>query len=382
MKQAAEAFAVSGWMHALSGLVERHPRFWIRLGRLETALLRERLSGVEIRAPIYVAGLARSGSTMLLEVLARHPDCASHRYEDFPLIHIPWLWQQFLRRVPRRPARAHERAHADGILITPHSPEAFEEVLWMAFFPWLHDPGCSAWLGADFAAAEFEQYYRMHLRKLLLSRGAARYLCKANYQLTRLEYLLRLFPDARFVVPVRDPAWQIASLAKQHRLFCDLERAQPRTLAHMRRVGHFEFGLDRRAVNPGDTAAAREVMTLWARGEETAGWARYWALVYGALAAALAQHPRLRAATLVVRYQDLCNRPRETLRRLFHHCRLQAAEALIAACAPLLRFPTYYQPEFSAGERSLIAAITEPTRRALEAFASTSTEASRARSAI
>ncbi|MFZ5654183.1 MAG: sulfotransferase [Pseudomonadota bacterium] len=367
-RPAAGAFAVSAWMHLLSGLVERYPRFWIRLGRLETALLRERLEAIEIRAPIYVAGLARSGSTMLLEVLARHPDCASHRYEDFPLIHVPWLWQQFLRRAPRRPAAARERAHADGILITPQSPEAFEEVIWMAFFPWLHDPGQNAWLGADFSAAEFEQYYRMHLRKLLLGRGATRYLAKANYQVTRLEYLLRLFPDARFVVPVRDPEWHIASLVRQHRRFCAIGRAAPRALAHLRRAGHFEFGLDRRAINPGDAATTRDIMALWAGGEEIAGWARYWALVHGAVASALADNPALRAATLVVRHEDLCRVPEETLRRLFHHCRLPGAEALIATCAPQLGFPTYYRPQFGAGERALIAAATGPARRRLEAF--------------
>ncbi|WP_256206685.1 sulfotransferase [Pseudomonas sp. BAY1663] len=70
----------------------------------------------------------------------------------------------------------------------------------------------------------------------------------------RLGYLQRLYPDARFVLAIRDPVWHIASLIKQQRLFVAGERAEPRALEHMRRVGHYEFGLDRRPINVGDDA--------------------------------------------------------------------------------------------------------------------------------
>ena len=80
----------------------------------------------------------------------------------------------------------------------------------------------------------FERFYADHLKKILLVRGGQRYLSKGNYNLTRFAYLRKLFPDARFIVPVRDPRWHIASLMKQHRLFCAEERRDPRILKHMR----------------------------------------------------------------------------------------------------------------------------------------------------
>ena len=148
----------------------------------------------------------------------------------------------------------------------------------MRFFPACHDLKQRQVLDRATSNPGFERFYRDHLKKILLVRQGRRYLSKGNYNLTRFAYLLKLFPDARFIVPVRDPRWHIASLIKQHRLFCAEERRDPRILKHMQRVGHFEFGLDRRAVNVGD-AAAEAVERLWR--EEARGWARCWAMLYG-----------------------------------------------------------------------------------------------------
>ena len=65
----------------------------------------------------------------------------------------------------------------------------------------------------------FEEFYCNHIRKILLSQGGTRYLAKANYNISRMKYLSKLYPEARFVILVRDPPEHIASLIKQHRLF-------------------------------------------------------------------------------------------------------------------------------------------------------------------
>ncbi|MEX0606804.1 MAG: sulfotransferase, partial [Halofilum sp. (in: g-proteobacteria)] len=112
---ATDAFRVEPWLHRLGGLVARHPRAWIGLGNLETRLLRQELDEVALDAPIYIAGLARSGSTLLLEVLSRHPDVGCHRYRDYPMLFTPYGWRRFLARVPQQRRAPVERAHADGI---------------------------------------------------------------------------------------------------------------------------------------------------------------------------------------------------------------------------------------------------------------------------
>jgi hypothetical protein len=348
-----------GWLDRLGGLVERTAGLWQKLATLESLAYRAELDGIAIDRPIYVAGLARSGSTILLELLAGRPEVATHRYRDFPPVLTPLFWNRAFAHIYPKDAPPVERAHKDRILVTPDSPEAMEEVIWMRFFPWIHDGGRSQVLGRDASHPAFERFYKDHLKKILLVRGGRRYLSKGNYNLTRLGYLHRLFPDARFVVPVREPAWHVASLLKQHRLFCAAETRDPRILRHMRRVGHFEFGLDRRAVNVGDPARVQAIEALWAEGEEARGWARYWAMLYGFVLDQLAADPALAGAVLVVRYEDLCADAEAALGRVLAHAGLEVPAAELAPLAARLSRPDYYRPTFTLLEQ---AAIEEETR--------------------
>lgn len=360
------AFRVSGFDHLLGGLIERFPRFWIGMGNLETWALADEIAAVKVEAPVYVAGLARAGTTIALEILASHPQVATHLYRDFPPVFTPFWWNWFVERSRRGQApEPAERAHKDGIMVTADSPEAREETIWMAFFRHLHDPAQSNVLGRDTGNPEFEKFYPEHIRKLLLARGRQRYLSKGNYNITRLGYLHRLFPDARFVVPVRDPVWHIASLMKQHRLFSEGERGNPRALDYMRRVGHFEFGLDLRPINTGNDEKVREIEALWAGRDAVRGWARYWAMIYGHVAETLEKDAALREATMVLRYEELCETPAETMKAMMRHCGLEADEKTIRDYAGKLKPPGYYEPEFTEAE---MATISEETAAARECF--------------
>jgi len=353
-------FEVARWVDLVGGHIERHPGFWIKAGNFETKVLRDELAATAIEAPIYIAGLARSGSTFLLEILAEHADTATHRYKDFPPVFTPYWWNKFLSFMPQKNATPAERAHKDGIKITEDSPEAFEETLWTAFFEHLHDPKTNALLDANTSNPDFEQFYRDHIQKLLSVRGGKRYLSKGNYNLTRLTYLQKIFPDARFVLPLRAPAWHIASLIKQHRLFCKNLEGNPKAQAHMRRVGHFEFGLDRRPINASDDQAVAAIQEAWSRGEEVEGQARYWAHLHGKIIDQLGADAALREATLIVRYEHLCEQPADTLQTLFNHCQLGLDEATLSELASRVQHPTYYEPDFTDAERQLIDDITGP----------------------
>lgn len=353
-----EAFRVPWARHVSTHIAGSFPRFWIGCGNLESGLLADLLAPVSIQAPIYIAGLARSGSTVLLETVASHPGVASHRYRDFPFVFTPYWWNRFLDRAPRKPAAPKPRVHGDGLVVSSESPEALEEPLWMAFFPAAHDPRSAQVLDAATDHPAFAAFYGNHLRKLLLVRSGKRYACKGNYHVARLEYLLKLYPDARFLVPIRRPRDHVASLMKQHELFVAGETRHPRALAQMRACGHFEFGLDRRVINLGDGQAVADVERLWTDGEEARGWARYWSQVYGFLARRLAANEALRRAVLVVRFEDLCGQAEETVRRVSEHCQFPFDKSLETALARRLHAPSYYRPTFSAAEA---AAIEEET---------------------
>lgn len=359
--------------HVPSGLYWRARAFeataglWRRLAALESRVLGDELRRTVIDRPIYIAGVARSGTTVLTEMLDRHPEVTAHRYSDFPNVYTPF-WRNWLaERSGARAAQAVERAHRDRLMVTTESPEAVEEVVWMQFFDRLHDPEADQVLNDSTRNPAFERFYRDHVAKLLLVRGAKRYLAKGNYNVTRLGYLRRLFPDARFVVPVRNPVNHVASLVKQDRLFESSAREDPRVTPQLHRSGHFEFGPGKVCINVGDADESRRIGRHWAAGEAAVGWALYWNAVYRSVLDATDGDDDLAGRTLFVRYEDLCRRPAETIDRIVAHCELPAA-----AFAPVrdeycsrLSEPDYYRPDFGADDLAAIDRITASTAERL-----------------
>jgi hypothetical protein len=357
----ANIFQVSASMAFFSWLICEHPSIWRRLGNLETAIIADRLDEVAISKPVYVSGLARSGSTILLEILNEAPGVVSQRYRDFPPVFTPYAWNTMLRYMSTGQSAPAERAHKDGIMVTQDSPEAMEEPLWMSFFPHAHDPSQSNVIMPGDPDQGFADFYRAHIRKLLAVHEGNRYLAKANYQITRLEYLLDLFPEARFVLPVREPSTHIASLMKQHELFARGQADNARARDHLRRVGHYEFGLDRVPINTGDNARAAEIMALWSNGQDVAAWAAYWHDLYTFVADRIEANPLLARATRLVLFEDLCTRPREILDQIFAHCELEVSESFRADAAARIAAPTYYKSKFSDAELYTIGSQTGET---------------------
>jgi len=346
-----EVSRLENWLGLLAA---GYPRCWRWMGDQETRWYASRLPPEKIERPVYITGLARSGTTILLECLAAHEQVATHQYRDYPFVHTPIWWNRFLDRAGKEDGPAVERFHQDRIRITSRSPEAMEEILWMSFFPDCHSPQASHVFENDASYPVFEAFLRAHIRKLLFLRGGSRYVAKANYHITRLGYVKALFPDVRFIVPVRSPQAHIASLSRQHRHFCQREREDPRLLAYMRRSGHFEFGLDRRPVHTGKIAMENRIRRLWAEEREVSGLALLWRSVYQYLVDLLRRHDDLREKVLLVSYEDLCRAPVAVLGRIYDHCGLAVSEQIIADQAAAISAPDYYDGSFSKEESGCI----------------------------
>lgn len=256
-----------------------------------------------VQAPVFICGMARSGSTILLETLASLPGFASLRYADFPLLWTPWWWNRLRAALPRTSAVAVERAHRDGIRVTRDSPEAFEEPIWAHFFP--HGARSHDVLGPDTNHPAFETLFRAHVAKLLKARGAARYLSKGNYNALRIGYLATIFPDARFLVPIREPASHVASLMRQDAWHATAPRA---TLEHIAVRGHHEFGPMKRGLRVPGPAPTTEPGT-------PDDWLRQWLAVYGHVLG-LAALPELAGRILFVPHGHLLDAPEASLERL------------------------------------------------------------------
>lgn len=321
--------------YALARFSYRFPTLMKSVSRLESSRLAAELNQIQIRQPTYIGGLARSGSTMLLELMARHPALATHQYRDFPFIAIPCLWSRLRSSLETKAAvQAVERPHQDGIMIEPSSPESMEEPLWQSWFYWIHDCRHIHRLDESHENPAFDQDYSMHLRKIVWLRKKPRYLAKNNYLLTRLRYLHRLLPDAKIIVPIRHPVTHVQSLVTQHRLFTDYALNCSRVPGYLQAAGHFEFGPQRVAIRV-DHESAERTEAFWLEGNEHLGYAAQWCAVYTELLQFLRDDKSLSDSVLVIPYEQFCQEPTSTLNEIWEHCELEKKSVDLTHIKPI-----------------------------------------------
>ncbi len=175
-----------------------------------------------VRAPIVIAGLPRTGTTMLHRLLAADPRLRAlaswEALNPAPLPRRPWH-----RRDPRiRAARIGERGLAylspDFFAIHPVEAEAPEEEIILLDYSFLstvaeatlHVPTFSAWLEQQDQTPAYRTLYQL-LQLLQWQRGPQRWVLKTPHHLEWLDVLLAVFPDATIVQTHRDPAVTLAS---------------------------------------------------------------------------------------------------------------------------------------------------------------------------
>ncbi|MFX1364616.1 MAG: sulfotransferase [Promethearchaeota archaeon] len=339
------------------------------LDKLESISLKNDLSNISINQPVYITGLARSGTTIILEMLHQHPDLATHRYSHLLLPYLPHWFSLILNRLSRFflknfLSKPSERVHKDGIIVTRDSPEVVEEIIWQQFFEDVHNENISNIIKKDILNLKFENFYRTHISKLLVNQNRSRYLAKNNYNITRLEYLLKLFPDCKFLLTIRNPVEHIASLIKQTGLFMKMEREAPLLIDWLKIVGHYEFGSQQVCINSGDTNIIRKIRKLWKHKETyVEGWAYYWDSIYSYIAKCLDTNKKLRKATHIVRYDDLCETPAEVIDKILKHTELSSSkfEKIKNQYIKNLHKPSYYTSNFTEQERNQVYEVTKST---------------------
>ena len=207
---------------------------------------------VKDKQHVFVAGLARSGTTALLRALHESDQFASQTYADMPFVLAPNLWP--LDRQKVEAGTSSERAHGDGILVNASSPEAFEEVFWKTAMdlpvakkqPEVVLTGDLSMLPSDELTEKFHKY----VDSIAAAYQRERYLSKNNGNIVRLHWLHHAFPNATVLVPFRHPDSQAASLFQQHQHFCKAQSEDSFVLHYMNSLGHHEFGLGRRPYLP------------------------------------------------------------------------------------------------------------------------------------
>jgi hypothetical protein len=335
---------------------------FVGLGNIESLMLSRKLATQRVDRPVYICGLPRAGTTITLQMLSEHPDVVTHKYADFLMPYMPWVWNKVFPHIPvdamRKPV---PRIHRDRIQVTRDSAEMGEEILWEHFFPQVHDETKYSVLDQSTSNPAFERFYREHLCKLALVRGRSRYVSKAIMCVVRMQYLRKLFPDARFLLYIRNPIDHVASLIKQDRIWAEIEQSDPRQIEIIELTGHHEFGPKQVMANVGRPEVLREIRRLFDENRWAVSRAKYWAYVYGFVADQLARDPELARQVCTVRYEDLCSDSPATIDRILAHTELDSASFATAreVYSEKLSFPDYYKPVFDTETLAEIVASTD-----------------------
>ena len=211
---------------------------------LERAIYSSKVNDVSEEKHVFISGLARTGTTILMRHLYATNSFCSLTYRDMPFILGPNMWCSFSRHAKPKQGESRERAHGDGILINYDSPEAFEEVFWRVF------------CGKDYiqkdklipmiADHKTIEKFRDFISLILKDRYPKNYLSKNNNNILRLKALKEAFPNSVIIVLFREPLQHAYSLMNQHKRFLLMHNNDPFSKKYMAWLAHYEFGLNHR----------------------------------------------------------------------------------------------------------------------------------------
>jgi len=282
----------------------------VGLADLEDRLFATSLKKISVNKPVFITSLPRAGTTLLLELCVETGLFASHCYRDMPFVLIPLFWERFSKKF-RKPGVARERAHGDGMLVNEDSAEAFEEIAWKSNWPGKYKNDSIIPWGKNFDK-DFAKFLTSHMRKVIYLRKTdatpgPRYISKNNLNIARFGFLRKTFPDAIFIVPVREPVSHAQSLLRQHKNFMGIHGEDVFSKKYMADIGHYDFGENLKPVNFAqwfDNTAHSSPLTM-------EFWLDYWLAAFSEMVKQSAEH-----GIQFVSYQKLCDNPEQGLAKL------------------------------------------------------------------
>ena len=251
-----------------------HPVVQRALGEIESDIFADKYKDLSTSRPVFVTGLPRAGTTILLELLYATGEFAAFTYRQMPFILAPIFWSEATRNFQQK-GEMRERAHGDGLEVSFDSPEAFEEVAWLTYLreKYVANEFLRP-LGPGDLTGEFREAFAKLVRKLAAAQASgrriARYLSKNNANISRISALRSVFPDGEIFVCFRDPTTHALSLMSQHQRFMSMHDDDPFARDYMKWIGHYDFGANfrpidftGRGVNSDGAAASNFWLQYW-----------------------------------------------------------------------------------------------------------------------
>jgi hypothetical protein len=250
-------------------------------------------------SPVYVLGLARSGTTILLDLIFSSGDFASLTYRSMPFPLAPNLWKKISDLSPRQ-VSTYARAHGDGLVSHLDRVEEFEEVFWRAFGSTRYGPDA---IYTKPESNEILDKFSIYRTLVVRAGPGPRYLSKNNNNVLRITDLARN-SRARFVVAIRDPIETAISLYRQHKSFIAMQADDPFVLEYMGFLGHHEFGRGHLPLSFEHGYRMSEVSI-----DSLDYWLQRWLDVYCEI---LRKQSTLGSQIAIIGHQELCQSPKPT----------------------------------------------------------------------
>ena len=253
--------------------IYKFKKFFSVIEDIETSFFRKKFNH-DIDNPVFILGLARSGTSILSHYLYQFDNFTSFTYKNLPYIQLPIIWN-YLSKLYYLNNQKFKRIHDDDIIIDKHTPDSFEEIFWQLKFS-NYDENKLTFL-EDTQDPIFANKYKNLIMKLLYINQCSFYFSKNNNSIFRIKLLLKIFKNSKFIICIRNPIEQCHSLARVHKLFIKEQNKNKKFSKIMSMLGHFEFG-DTRAVP--STKNASIINEFWNNGQDYEGYCYLWHDIY------------------------------------------------------------------------------------------------------
>ena len=169
---------------------------------------------------IFITGLARSGTTALLQALDSSGEVASLRYKYMPFILSPKIASIYSKFVNTK-IKISERMHGDGLMVGPGSPECLDEPFWINNL--YKFKTFDRYLEPHSFNRDIAKIYGYFLNSYLKIEGKNRLIIKNNNNHLRLLSLSKFFPKSKILVLFRSPCVHAKSLLNLHKRLIKLK---------------------------------------------------------------------------------------------------------------------------------------------------------------
>jgi len=296
---------------------------------------------------IIITGLARAGTTSLLNKLALQRNLKSLHYGNMPFLLAPNTWKRVYNP---KAGELKERSHKDGIMVNNLSYEALEEY----FFKAVSEDGfitSNSLLEYDISTEIHEAYLDYQL--LFRTEVEDRYLAKNNNFLIRYESMRGLNPDFKVVLMFRNPLSHASSLLEKHNQYSKSHEVDPFELEYMNWLGHHEFGLGQKVFEFTNNGTSIEVENKFSLDYWLQVWINYYTKVLS-----VSKHNML-----LMPYETYCSNPKNSHLKISRFLGLDQSFSDQEAYTPKRKPAENYSTELSAAALEIYDRLIEISKR-------------------